>query len=1777
MDASFNPGSAASDAITSISVQSDGKILAAGNFNTFNGGNHGKIVRLLPNGMVDPSFQCFPGPNDMVLATALQSDGKILIGGIFTSVNGQMCNRIARLNADGTLDNTFIPNASNNASSGANQAVRALAVQSDGKIIIAGSFTAYQGVTRQKITRLHADGSIDYSFDPGSGVEYQINALSLLPNGQMLIGGWWYSINGNSDLKYWNMARLNSDGSHDTSFGANLNIISTTGQVFAIAQAANHAFFVGGNFDMYDFVTVNNLVKLNHDGTMDPTFNASTGTNGFIWALAVQPDGKVLIGGDFTQANGQSCSRLARLKANGSLDSSFSTTTGANDGVRALTTLNNGKILMGGLFTDYKGQSANRIARLNGNQILIPPTTTLDSVSNVHLNSCSVYARVTDDGGSSVSARGFCYNTTGNPSLVDNFTQNGTDTGSFSATLIGLSASTVYHVRAYATNSIGTAYSAAVQFTTLTPINPSASTDSIGRIQQLSAVAYGRVLSLGALPLSARGFCFNTIGNPDLSSSFTSQNISAVGNYLDTLQGLLPNTTYYYRAYATNAAGTGYGHELQFNTLPISLPTTSTDSVNSISPNSANVFASIQHNGGDSIVSKGFCYSLNGNPDFNDFFTQDGSGNSPFNTTMVGLQHNTVYYVRAYATNSVGTAYGNELNFTTTSFQCSSHQFQASASGLGFNEQILNWNSIPGSMLYVVQYRLQGAASWLTQTTTQNHIQLNHLQPGTYEARFYILGTGDTACTINFDILNRSGLVDNTFLQQFAINGGIKTIYRQSDGKWLVGGHFSFLQNTHSPRLARLLSDGYRDPSLLGLGASGSILSTAVQSDGKIWIGGTFTTYAGFFPPSGLALIKPDGTTHQPFVASLPHVRKIAIQPDGKILIAGDFVSLNFSQHVRLARINPSGGFDASFNIGSGFNGPVYCLAIQSDGKILVGGNFSAFNGIAQNNLARLNADGSLDLGFQTGQAANAPVKALGIQFDGKILVGGEFTVFNQNQANRLLRLHPNGTFDSSFYMGSGANGAIHALAVQPNGKILIGGSFTAYNGTALNRLTRLLINGNPDTVFNQQIGSAANDTVQVIDLEPNGKIMVAGDFSTFNNMAYPNILRIHGDYFSLPLVQTENVTSVGITQVQVEGSVSYNGEAFITARGFCYNTNGNPNLSDNTLQVGSGSGNFGASISHLIPNTTYYIRAYATNSAGTAYGQILNFTTLPIVLPSLTTDSLREISAQSVEVFAEISSDGGAVVTARGFCYNTNGNPDLSDNTLQVGSGSGNFNASISNLLPNTTYYIRAYATNSVGTAYGQALNFTTLPIVLPSVTTDSVKVINTQLAVAYAKVLNDGNSTVTDRGFSYNTSGNPDLSNNTVQSGSGVGSFSANLLGLQGSTKYYLNAFATNSLGTAFGDQQVFTTPCNTHNLSSVAGASGHYNQRFNWTAIAGAGEHRLQYRMAGNISWSGVNEPGTQRLIQNLPPGNYEARIYAVGLGDTSCIIMFSIACATDISYSTNLFQAAYLNALPASSARIKVFNLSGGKSLYNFELENQFNGSSLRVEGRRNYTFNQLEGGSYALRVYDAYNCQSSNVFNFSIYPLDTAYIPNLISVVNSSPNGFRPIWNRPRSNGQITPGILSYQLRVRNETDNQLVNLYTGITDTFFHVNNLIPGKLYRFNVRSRYQYSSGGSFFHSAFSIRRDRSLGAGGNKEEGGAESAELIRIYPNPTADVVYVESPLGSKLELFDLQGRLLQTHTAQGPVSSIDLSAYAKGSYILEIEHLGQISRQKVVRQ
>lgn len=223
-------------------------------------------------------------------------------------------------------------------------------------------------------------------------------------------------------------------------------------------------------------------------------------------------------------------------------------------------------------------------------------------------------------------------------------------------------------------------------------------------------------------------------------------------------------------------------------------------------------------------------------------------------------------------------------------------------------------------------------------------------------------------------------------------------------------------------------------------------------------------------------------------------------------------------------------------------------------------------------------------------------------------------------------------------------------------------------------------------------------------------------DIPMTNEMYEFNISAIN---LEIPTVTTDSATFITQSSATSGGDVTSDGGAAVTARGVCWSISSNPTLADDYTIDGSGLGSFVSSITGLTSNTTYYVRAYATNTVGTAYGDELSFTTLPPVLPIVTTDSVSAITDTTATCGGEVSDDGGAAVTARGVCWSTSSNPTLADNFTVDGSGLGVFVSNLTGLTPNTNYFVRAYATNSVGTAYGNEFDFMTLWTHCPGIPT--------------------------------------------------------------------------------------------------------------------------------------------------------------------------------------------------------------------------------------------------------------------------------------------------------------------------------------------------------------------------------------------------------------------------------------------------------------------------
>ena len=288
------------------------------------------------------------------------------------------------------------------------------------------------------------------------------------------------------------------------------------------------------------------------------------------------------------------------------------------------------------------------------------------------------------------------------------------------------------------------------------------------------------------------------------------------------------------------------------------------------------------------------------------------------------------------------------------------------------------------------------------------------------------------------------------------------------------------------------------------------------------------------------------------------------------------------------------------------------------------------------------------------------------------------------------------------------------------------------------------------------------------------------------------------------PTVSTTPPSNITPTTAQGGGNVSDDGGATVTVRGVCVSKNPNPTTADDHTTDGSGTGTFASSLTGLTPGETYHVRAYATNKHGTAYGMDLIFKS-GSSKPTVSTAPATHITSTAARGGGNVSSDGGATVTARGVCWSRNPNPTTADDHTTDGSGTGTFTSSLTGLTPGETYHVRAYATNKHGTAYGMDLTFTE-GSVIPTVSTAEITNVTATTAQGGGNVSDDGGATVTARGVCWSRNPNPTTTDAHTSDGSGTGTFTSNITGLTPGATYHVRAYATNSKGTAYGKDLTF-----------------------------------------------------------------------------------------------------------------------------------------------------------------------------------------------------------------------------------------------------------------------------------------------------------------------------------------------------------------------------------
>ncbi len=940
----FGPG--ASSTVYALALQPDGKVLVGGLFSRLGGQSRTGIGRINADGTLDASFH--PVNSGGVYALSVQPDGKILAGGAFSRLGGQSRSRLGRLNGDGTVDADFKPSANNY--------VYSLALQPDGKIVVGGAFTSLGGKSRRYVGRLNAEGTLDVDFNPeSSGTIY---ALALQPDGMILLGGSFSKLGGQART---NLARLYSDGTRDDTFKPGV-----VGTVHCLALQSDGKILVGGSFSKAGGLIRTNLARFNYDGTVDDTFYI--GANGPVYSLALQADGRCLVGGQFNRLGGQVCTNLARINGDGTLDATFST--GANGIVYALALQADGQVLVGGTFNRLAGLPASRLG-LIPNPDLATDTLEFDGESLTWLRGGAgpevwraTFQYWTEDSG---------WQELGEGERID---------GGWGLFNVSLPMPVTISARGYTCGGWHDGSGSCVE-TTIGP--PAVFTQPVSRTNNAGSSATFSVYAGGTGPLQYQW-------RKNGANLVDGGNVWGAATMSLTLTGLLAADQGDYSVVITNAAG---------ETITSAAATlTVIDPLITGGPDDA--YANHHED-----VSLGV--SVAGTPPFSYQWRKAGAD-------------------LAGATDSF-------LSLTNVQLADDGYYDVVVANPVGVVTSRLALVSVN----VVLPDEFDPGANDLVQAVA--------IQPdGKVLAGGYFTTLGGQFRT-NLARLNADGTADAGF--DPGADGLPLAFVLQTDGKIVVGGQFSTLGGESRSNLARLEASGAVD---LGFDprVDGPVNCLAALPDGKMLVGGYFTTLGGQ-NCTNLGRLNPDGTLDTPIdIGSDSAVNSLAVQADGKILVGGYFSALAGQTCTNLGRLNPDLTLDVSFN--AGVDGGVLCLAVQADSKILVGGQFGTLGGESRSYFGRLEPDGAVDAGFNP--RADGSVVSLALQADGKILVGGWFSNLGGLLRNGLGRLNADGSLDSSFHPIPSPG--VSALALQADGKILVGGSFSTLGGQPRSNLGRL-------------------------------------------------------------------------------------------------------------------------------------------------------------------------------------------------------------------------------------------------------------------------------------------------------------------------------------------------------------------------------------------------------------------------------------------------------------------------------------------------------------------------------------------------------------------------------------------------------------------------------------------------------------------------------------------------------------------------------------------------
>ncbi|MBQ3676081.1 MAG: hypothetical protein II926_01755, partial [Bacteroidales bacterium] len=861
---------------------------------------------------------------------------------------------------------------------------------------------------------------------------------------------------------------------------------------------------------------------------------------------------------------------------------------------------------------------------------------------------------ITDDGNATITQRGLCWSTHENPTIEDSTSVvDSVGIGTFKSEMTKLTPGTLYYVRAYATNVAGTTYGEELSFTTLNV--PVLKATKFANVTQETVVCSGSILDNAGADVTEQGFCWSTTSQPTIENEkITTTAENGLGDFSITISGLQWGTTYYVRSYAVNSVGTAYGDETSFTTW--TLPTITTNATTNVTDVSVDCGGTIVSDGNTTITEKGLCWSNSTNPTIENEKLILNSEN--FSGTITGLTDGIIYYVRAYATNAVGTVYGEERTFTTLTVPTVET----------YNAENVSYITATAKAKVIADGGATVTERGFCYSTSNTNPTLNDSK----------ITVGNGTGNFNYSF---TGMADNTtyYIRPYATNS-VGTAYGNTI-------NFTTTEIT-APTVA---------------------VTTATNvSYTSVTLGGNVTNENG-------ASVTERGVCYGTSVNPTINDDKVTAEyGTGTFTVSVANLADGVTFYARAYAINERGityGEDVSFTT-TKITAPTVTTTAASNisyTSVTLGGNVTDGNG--------------------------ASVTERGVCYS----TSASPTVTNSKKA-----------------VGSGT------------------GDFTA-NITGLSDGTKYYVRA----------------------YATNERGTSYGEEKTFTTTK-----------ITAPTITTSAASNISYTTVTLGGTATAGNGSTVKERGICWSTSTNPTTSNSKKTVGSGTGSFTANITGLSDGTKYYVRAYVTYEKGTVYGEEKTFTTTKITAPTVTTIAASNVSYTTVTLGGNVTKENGATVTERGICWSTSTNPTISNSKKAVGSGTGSFTVNLTGLTDGTTYYVRAYAVNSKGTTYGGSVPFTTTKITAPMVTTAAATNVTYTTVTLGGKVTAENGASVSERGICWSTSTNPTTSNSKKAVGSGIGNFSIKLTGLSKNVTYYARAYAINSKGTSYGSVISFTT---------------------------------------------------------------------------------------------------------------------------------------------------------------------------------------------------------------------------------------------------------------------------------------------------------------------------------------------------------------------------------